>query len=360
MIIKDEGASIRSCLESVRNVVDEIIVVDTGSRDDSVTICLEFGASVFSYEWNDDFSAARNYGLDRATGDWILWLDADESIDMEDAMILREAIQSGEADFFTIRLINFYGKSPNSEESFVISHLRLFRNRIGVRYENRIHEWLQYDGQKRILHLPVRVYHTGYMPSMIKHKDKQNRNTKLLKQELQNPNCSPWVHYHLASEYFNSKQYDVALNQLNFGILKFVLRGLKPPSMAYRLKYLILLELGQIRSALSSVDKAIELYPEYVDLYFIKGLLLMVNEQYPEAIDTFRHCTTLGEDNGEHLSLSGVGSFRAWYRQGACLEKMGRFEAALAAYEHSLSISSGFHAAQEAFVDLQSRLEEGH
>lgn len=80
MIVKDEEDCIKRCLDSVINLVDEIIIVDTGSTDKTVEICQSCNAQVFSYQWNNDFAAARNFGLDKVTRDWILWLDADEEV----------------------------------------------------------------------------------------------------------------------------------------------------------------------------------------------------------------------------------------------------------------------------------------
>ena len=81
MIVKDEEEMLPRCLESVRGAVDEIIVVDTGSSDRSVDIAREYGASVVEFAWCEDFAAARNAGLERASGDWILFLDADEALE---------------------------------------------------------------------------------------------------------------------------------------------------------------------------------------------------------------------------------------------------------------------------------------
>ena len=78
MIVKDEEAHLGCCLESVKGLVDEIVVVDTGSTDRTVEIARQYGARVFSYGWHDDFAAARNVSLSHAGADWILVLDADE------------------------------------------------------------------------------------------------------------------------------------------------------------------------------------------------------------------------------------------------------------------------------------------
>ena len=85
MIVRDEEGTLRRCLDSVKEVVDEIIIVDTGSRDHTAEIAREFTEKVYEFQWIDDFSAARNYGLERATQDYCMWLDADDVLKPEEA-----------------------------------------------------------------------------------------------------------------------------------------------------------------------------------------------------------------------------------------------------------------------------------
>src|ERR1043165_7712525 len=79
LIVKNEARCLARCLESVRGILDEIVVVDTGSTDDTASIAKRYGAKISNFAWKDDFSIARNFALEQATGDWILVLDADEN-----------------------------------------------------------------------------------------------------------------------------------------------------------------------------------------------------------------------------------------------------------------------------------------
>jgi tetratricopeptide (TPR) repeat protein len=176
-----------------------------------------------------------------------------------------------------------------------------------------------------------------------------------LENELKKEDYSPWIHYHIASEYFNVKQYEKAFEQVNASIVKFLWCGLQPPSLLYRLKYLILLNLGSIDGALSGIDKAIQMYPDYVDLHFFKGLLLFTKEEYLEAQRVFEHCIDIGEDNWEHLTMKGTGSFQAWYYKGQCLEKMNRLIEAEEAYRMSSTLSPTFSLANQALQGLEKR-----
>src|SRR5690242_15059907 len=81
MIVKNEEASLATCLQSAADLVNEVIVVDTGSSDQTKAIAARFGARVHDFAWVNDFSAARNESLRQASGEWIFWLDADESLD---------------------------------------------------------------------------------------------------------------------------------------------------------------------------------------------------------------------------------------------------------------------------------------
>ena len=91
MIVRDEERNLPRCLKSVKSIADEIIVVDTGSQDNTVLVAKELGADVYYFEWCDDFAAARNESLKHATGDWIFQIDADEELLPDSVSVLRKA-----------------------------------------------------------------------------------------------------------------------------------------------------------------------------------------------------------------------------------------------------------------------------
>ena len=139
MIVKDEEAMIGRCLASVREAVDEIVVVDTGSGDRTVEIAEEHGARVLHHAWTGDFSAARNVSFDAATSDWILYLDADELLVDGDAEALRALTGQTWREAFFLVETNHTGEL---ESGTATTHdaLRVFRNRPGYRFSGRIHE----------------------------------------------------------------------------------------------------------------------------------------------------------------------------------------------------------------------------
>ena len=358
MIVKNEEDCIGKCLSSVRDVVDEIIIVDTGSSDRTIEICESFGAQVLNFTWNGSFSDARNYGIERATGDWILWLDADEEVEATDVFKLRDILYSDDY-LISIQLVNYYGEHPDPTKTFNIAHTRLFRNHIGFQFQNRIHETLNvndifadWEEIPSIATVPIKIYHYGYLDSYNDSKKKFERNFNMLEEELKQDDHSPWMEYHIASEYYRIKQFDKAFDYINQSIMGFLKKLQTPPSLLYRLKYAILINSGSIDGALLGIDRAITLYPDYVDLHFYKGLILYLKNMFNEAIEVFDHCLDMGEDNIQHLTLQGVGSFQALYYKGCCLEKLGKFEDAAKCYAQAARLSNTFHAPVEALRRL--------
>lgn len=161
MIVKNEEAVLGHCLESVRGLVDEIVIVDTGSSDATVEIAEAHGARVFPFEWVNDFALARNHALDRCTGDWLLVLDADEAIDALDHALIRKTCEEGAAPAYHLILRNYFSDgdktlmdSPAQPNDSRYSEgkdfgyyadfrgLRLCRRMPGVGFTGRIHELL--------------------------------------------------------------------------------------------------------------------------------------------------------------------------------------------------------------------------
>jgi len=200
MIVKNEEHFLRRCLASVASYVDEIIVVDTGSTDRSKAIAGEFTDKIYDHEWDDDFSHARNSALNKATGDWILVLDADELIAESDLQSIRKTISDTRYDAFFLIQYNYNNDPlisnwlPVKEKSkYSGDYLgywrnrigRLFRNRAEIRYQGRVHEVIDaaLKGLKSTtLEIPIH-HHMDDDPSKPK-KERQLNYLRIIEKEL--------------------------------------------------------------------------------------------------------------------------------------------------------------------------------
>jgi glycosyltransferase involved in cell wall biosynthesis len=218
MIVKNEEGNIRRALSWGKGIVWEQIVVDTGSTDKTVEIAKEMGARVFHFDWCDDFSAAKNYAIEQASGEWIAFLDADEYFSKADARKIPDVLKDAEASTKKGNIIHalcteMFHLNDEGKVFSVGQHYRIFRNMKELRYRNRIHESLQMtDGiQMRcaiVKNLPI--MHTGYQQSI---RDKKGgRNIPLLKRELEeNPgNYDAWSY--LGESFAGSGQAQEALS----------------------------------------------------------------------------------------------------------------------------------------------------
>jgi len=272
MIVKDEETFVGQCLESVRGFVDEMIVVDTGSVDRTKDICLEKGAKLFEYVWNGSFADARNFGLAQAAGNWILWMDADEMLEVQDAELWRNALRSGDQPIFGIPVVNYYGERPvDPDKAYLATQFRIFRNGLGLKFINDIHEQLNVQealpGCDKIGLLPAVLHHYGYLDDVTADKRKHERNMAMLQREQEKMGYSPWIDYHLASELYRVRDYGAAFEAVNVAMRRFIEQGVLPPSLLYKLKYDTLLSNGSFEGAWPGIEKAIALYPAYVDLH---------------------------------------------------------------------------------------------
>jgi len=195
LIVRDEAAMLPGMIASVTGLWDELIAVDTGSRDETVSLLEEAGARVLHRPWDDDFAAARNASIAPATGDWILFLDADERIDPEAASAIRGLMSDDGAGAATVLMRNELPGGHRREKAL----LRLFRNDPSIRFEHRIHEdiatpvqaYLARSG-RRLVHLAGHVEHLGYRREVASARAKKERDLTLLRDCLDE---NPWDFY---------------------------------------------------------------------------------------------------------------------------------------------------------------------
>jgi tetratricopeptide (TPR) repeat protein len=203
MIVKDEERNLRECLEAVGDAVDEVVIVDTGSRDRTCEVATELGARVFPFQWIDDFSAARNFSIDQAKGKYILWMDADDRLppsEKEKLKAQKQALSKNDGnEAYYFRVIN----EDESGQKGEFLQLRLFPNIPGARFEGQVHEQIYHILQGlgvRLSKLDIIIDHMGYDDAEAK-REKAQRNLSILTGDLQKAPGNPYLHFHIANTY---------------------------------------------------------------------------------------------------------------------------------------------------------------
>lgn len=360
MIVRDEETFLPRCLESVRGVVDEIVVVDTGSRDNTVEVARRFGATVFEMPWPDDFSAARNASLERATGDWILMLDADEVLLPASAAGLPALLADPDVEGYFVQMRHLVGSAmqPEVEES---SLFRLWRNRPEYRFAGEVHEQilptiLARRPGSRTAHSGLQVVHYGYLREVRAARRKFERNRHLLEKVIARSPQDAFAHFNLGIEY-----YDQGLLQQAAASFAAALVRARPGDV-WRPKLVkayaaTLLEREEWASLFRLLDEEIARYPDYTDLYFLKGVARVRAGQAEQAVSAFARCLELGPAPAALYSSTdpGTGSYKAQLELGAALEALGRDAEARAAYREAARSRPGWHEPLKRLAALLGR-----
>ncbi|MCW3053740.1 MAG: hypothetical protein JWN14_2910, partial [Chthonomonadales bacterium] len=222
MIVRDEEARLRSCLESIQPFVDEMIVIDTGSVDRTREIARDCGARVFDFLWTNSFAEARNQSLEQAQGAYIFWMDADDVISPECGAKLRElALRHPERD--TAYQVQVHiPPGPGEFSPTVVDHVKLIPNRQEFRFEHRIHEQILPSlrrGGIDIVFSDVYVTHQHYDRSPEGQAKKRRRDFLLLHLDLLERPDHPFVLFNLGMTYlYASHEYEVAAQYLSRSI----------------------------------------------------------------------------------------------------------------------------------------------
>lgn len=202
LIVKNEEELLPQCLESMKDFVDEIIIVDTGSTDRTVEIAKRFGARVYHHPWENDFSKHRNQSISYASYDWILIMDADEAFFTQDAPNIKRIVQETRSDFLYLQC---YDLGKTGEVHGVFNQVRLFKNGLGMHYTKNVHNQLQVTGKGEYTRL--RFKHYGYDLTPEKMEAKHIRTTTLLKEMLEINPEDAYSRHQLAASYSMHRDY---------------------------------------------------------------------------------------------------------------------------------------------------------
>lgn len=218
LIVKDEEEHLGSCLRSLVGFADEVVVYDTGSTDGTVALATGLGATVLEGYWDDDFSRARNAALAHCRGEWVVWLDADETLQCDDLAGLRDLLlrTKPDIDAWSVPIDNLTGAGVGA--GFVHHAARLFR-RSRCEWTGRLHEQIAmrqtHTGIRQGLMEMARIRHTGYLDTMMQARNKTERNLRVAEREV--AEADGWEKgYSLTSlgrSYLTAGRYEEALDR---------------------------------------------------------------------------------------------------------------------------------------------------
>jgi glycosyltransferase involved in cell wall biosynthesis len=302
MIVKNESKHLARCLSSVASQVDEMIIVDTGSEDDTVEISKKFGAQTSYFEWCDDFSAARNYAISQSSGQWILVLDADEELIVQSIDWRSLIPNSRDTLAYSVDLKDAY--APRNLTAFY-TH-RLFRKDPELKYAGRYHEYLEYKNQPiaqtAISHLQeLLILHYGYTAEILPQKSLQR--IPILEKIQQEEGLDLMLLWSLLAMYgYTQNQdkiqecYEKAFEYL----FPYLLSGTQPnnprsvPSWMYSLGKR-LLQAEDLETLRLLCQRGQEWYLAYPPLSYLTGLMIK-SLGFPQgAIPYFESCIQAGQ-----------------------------------------------------------------
>lgn len=326
MIVKNEECVLEKCLENIKDYVDEIIIIDTGSYDKTKDIAEKYTNNIYDFKWCGDFSKARNFSIEKATNDWILILDADEVVEMFDINSISKLIENNQKLVGRVKRINVYEDKYGTKK--YIERVNRFFNKKYFKYDGIIHE--QITSKDKLSYetsnLEIIINHIGYSQEVLKRTNKINRNIELLKIAIEQNKDDPYLHYQIGKSYFLSKDFKKsygsfrhALNLLNDFKYEYVEDLVE--SYGYTL-----LNLELFNEALNLYDYE-KYYKNNADYLFILGLVEMNLGNFQKSAETFLKCTECNEGK-----IEGINSYLSFYNIGVIFECLGLKEEAIDYY----------------------------
>jgi tetratricopeptide (TPR) repeat protein len=355
LIVRDESRFIDDCLASLNGVVDEIVVVDTGSRDDTIEKARRYPVSIHSFAWRDDFSAARNFAIEQASGDWILYIDADERLELPDSGSLRRALRDESKIAWRVRFFPRVGWTAYAE-------LRLFRNDPRIRFRGVIHEGIHAAigevgrGDGRDVGLSdITLRHIGYEGSQL---HKVSRNIELLRKYLKDNPDRSYCWWHLGEMLSMIGDEDAAIAAWRRGVKAARREHGIDAGQSCSLPYMSLFQSlhGRGEPVADLMREALELFPDNLVLQWDRAKLALERSDDETALPILERISAL--DPAEFFDPvnsfdTALFTYQAPEALALCHFRAGRFRQAADWYRRAAQASPEREA-----CDIKARLAE--
>jgi glycosyltransferase involved in cell wall biosynthesis len=356
MIVRDNASTLPQALASAAPWVGEIVVVDTGSRDNTKEIAAEFGARIFDFPWIDHFSAARNVSLQHATGRWLFWMDSDDTIDAVNGRKLQqlaERIHDPRILGFVMQVHCPGGPSGDSNELTVVDHVKMFRNHPYLRFEFRIHEQIipairRLGGE--VAWSDIFVVHSGADLSVEGQQRKLERDFRTLNLELKERGEHSFVLFNFGMTYSFMGDHEQAVQ-----FLQRSLRVSHPSESqvrkAFALLVISLFYLQRFHEASDVCRQGLTLFPHDAELLFRHGLLCHHRGLLEEAERAYLSIFDIREDRQFSSVDRGITGFKTRHNLAQVYRDMNRLDLAEVQWRHAVDAAPSFKPSRKYLID---------
>lgn len=289
MIVKNEAHILRQSLASFRKFTEEIIIVDTGSTDETKKIAEEFTDFVYDFEWTGNFSDARNFAATKATGKWIMAIDADECLEEESYLKLEKQLKSSRESIYMAQIISFTGEKGRVTTTNQMA--RVYKNDGTICFRGVIHEQLEAVDKHSIEAglAEVKIYHYGYMSEIVEKQGKSSRNLRLLEKEMKNNKNSGFIHFNIGQEMNRLGKKKEALKEFSEAFrLRDNNQYIWAKLSAYHIAELLEQE-KRYEESLAIIEEARIIWPNVPEFPLKKANILFLSHQLEDAKEIYQN-----------------------------------------------------------------------
>ncbi|VYT64442.1 glycosyltransferase [Clostridium tertium] len=341
MIVKNEEKYIAKSIDSIKDIVDEIVIVDTGSTDSTLDIIKNYNVNLYNYKWENDFASARNYAVNKAKSDWIIFLDADEILEQSSKNTLINFINKTTFDGCHFIVYNY--RSENQNDFTIHYAFRLFRNNKGYYFKGKIHEQIFNDKYINITskfsNEEIILHHYGYSIEVLQKKDKRSRNIPILLESLKDNPDDSFNLFNLGNEYLAQNDANKALYYYESSYANLDLTKHYSVHLLYRMS-VCYQYVKKYDKAMKCVEEALKKFSPNVDFEYLKGCIYLDTKRYTLAIDSFNTCLNLGDSGSTIKFVNNCGSVNPLNALGDLYYTLSDYDKSLSSYNKILNISS--------------------
>jgi tetratricopeptide (TPR) repeat protein len=354
ILARDEEANIADCLQSAAGLFEEVVVLDTGSRDRTVAIAQSLGARVEPFVWCDDFAAARNAVLEHAQGPWIFWLDADDRLDEVNRGKLREVLHRLPDTNVAFSMKCRCVPDGSGAGATLVDHIRLFRKGPKIRWQYRVHEQilpaLRQSGAQ-VQFVDVVIDHVGYVDPALRGR-KLQRDLRLLEEQHRQLGDEPFTLFNLGATHLEMGQMNIALP-----FLEASLRASHPADSIVRKLHALIASCqarqGNNEAALQAIQRGLRDCPGDAELLLLEGILRTEVGDLSGAQSALLRLVGESPEAGHFASVAaGLRGERAYHQLGQVSVQQGNPREAEAWYRRAVECNPQWRPSWSALAQL--------